>query len=125
METAVELMAEAAYNRWVQGVECAEPSWGRLPSDHRDRLIASMRSAVFALFCSDEAIQEIMQNVARTERERCARLVDACVDALSVEEEESGSDATMLSFASERISTLAMELRKNHELLIFDENAQS
>ena len=124
METAVELMAEAAYNRWVQGVECVEPSWERLPPDHRDRLIASMRSAVFALFCSDEAIQEIMQNVARTERERCARLADAHVDALDMEE-EFGSDATMLSFASERISTLAMEMRKNHELSIFDENAQS
>ena len=38
-------LARAAYEEWVSGVECCEPSFEELPEDHIERLERSLQAA--------------------------------------------------------------------------------
>lgn len=44
--TLLELMAKAAYEEWISGVECVEPKWDDLEPSHQTRLVLSLRAAL-------------------------------------------------------------------------------
>lgn len=44
----IECMARAAYESWIDAVQCCEPPWRLLPEDHRLRLKEAMRAALWA-----------------------------------------------------------------------------
>lgn len=41
-----EKIAKAIYDKYIEGVESLEPSWDKLPQDHKDRMISATEAGI-------------------------------------------------------------------------------
>jgi len=49
MSEMVERAAQAAYAKWIEGVESLEPPWEQMPQDFRDRMIEAQHAAIASM----------------------------------------------------------------------------